>query len=130
MPKRIHTHLSRRETQIMDIVYRAGEASVAGVLEKMEDPPGYNSVRVILRILEEKGYLTHRQEGQRYVYQPTVAHERAVRSALSHLLDTFFEGSAPAAVATLLEMSPGLDQAELDELAVLIDQAREQGNEP
>ncbi len=121
----VHTHLSRRETQIMDTVYRLGEATVADVLRELPDPPGYNSVRVTLRILEEKGFLKHRQDQQRYVYRPSVPHEQAKRSAVAHLLETFFAGSAPRAVATLLDMSVArLDKRELDEMAEMI---REEG---
>ena len=122
--KDVHTHLSRRETQIMDIIYRLGEAAVSDVLRELPDPPGYNSIRVTLRILEEKGYLKHRQEQQRYVYRPSVPHEQARRSAVAHLLETFFEGSTPRAVATLLDMSVSrLEEHELDEIAEMIRKA-------
>lgn len=122
--KTVHTHLSRRETQIMDAVYRLGEATVADVLRELPDPPGYNSVRVTLRILEEKGFLMHRQDQQRYVYRPSVPYEQAKRSAVAHLLETFFGGSAPRAVATLLDMSVArLEKRELDEMAAMIREA-------
>ena len=122
--KDVHTHLSRRETQIMDIVYRLGEVTVNDVLRELSDPPGYNSIRVTLRILEEKGYLKHRKDQQRYVYRPSVPHEQAQRSAVAHLLDTFFGGSAPSAVAALLDMSASkLEKQELDEISEMIRQA-------
>lgn len=130
MAKKVHTHLSRRETQIMDIVYQLGEATVNDVLKQLPDPPGYNSIRVLLRILEEKGYLKHRREQQRYVYRPTVTHEQATRSALKHLLDTFFAGSAPKAVATLLDMSSSrLTDQDLDELKKMIRDASQRREE-
>ena len=105
MNKPLHTHLSRRESQIMDIIYRLGEASVADVLKHMPDQPAYNSVRVTLGILEKKGYVRHRQEGQRYIYEPVVSPERATRTVLSHVLKTFFDGSSSRAILTLLDMS-------------------------
>ncbi len=125
MPKPIHTHLSRRESQIMDVIYQLGEATVGEVVKRLPDPPGYNSVRVTLGILEEKGYLTHRREAQRYVYLPTIPRERARRSAVEHLVETFFEGSTPKTVATLLDVSASrLGEAELEELSQMIREAR------
>lgn len=120
--------LSRRERQIMDVLFRLGEATVADVLEGLPDPPSYSAVRALLRILEEKGQITHIQDGPRYVYRPTVAPEKASRSALRHVLRTFFDGSAEQAVAALLdEAGDDLSDAELDRLASLIAQARKEG---
>ena len=85
-------HLSRRERQIMDIVYEAGQASAADVLDRLPDPPSYSAVRAMLRVLEEKGHLRHKQDGPRYVYLPTVSRDEARRSALRRLLRTFFDG--------------------------------------
>ncbi len=120
--------LSRRERQIMDVLFRLGEATAADVLEGLPDPPSYSAVRALLRILEEKGQITHTQDGPRYVYRPTVAPEKASRSALRHVLRTFFDGSAEQAVAALLDEAGGdLSDAELDRLASLIDQARQEG---
>ena len=120
--------LSRRERQIMDVLFRLGEATAADVLEGLPDPPSYSAVRALLRILEEKGQITHTQDGPRYVYHPTVAPEKASRSALRHVLRTFFDGSAEQAVAALLdEAGDDLSDAELDRLASLIAQARQEG---
>lgn len=120
--------LSRRERQIMDVLFRLGEATAADVMEGLPDPPSYSAVRALLRILEEKGEITHTQDGPRYVYRPTVAPEKASRSALRHVLRTFFDGSAEQAVAALLdEAGDDLSDAELDRLASLIAQARKEG---
>ena len=123
-----HSSLSRRERQIMDVLFRLGEATAADVLEGLPDPPSYSAVRALLRILEEKGQISHTQDGPRYVYRPTVAPEKASRSALRHVLRTFFDDSAEQAVAALLDEAGGdLSDAELDRLASLIDQARQEG---
>lgn len=123
--KELYTHLSRRETQIMDAIYRLGSGSVQDVLAEMSDPPGYNSVRVILGILEEKGYLTHKQSGKRYIYYPRQSASTAGRRATAQLLKTFFSNSTPSAVATLLDVSEkNLSDEDLDELADLISSAR------
>jgi len=120
-------NLSRRERQIMDVVYRLGRASVGDVLERIPDPPSYSAVRALMRILEEKKHLRHEQDGPRYVYLPTVPRDTAQRSALSHLVRTFFHGSTEAAMAALLEMDDGgLSEAELDRISGMIDQARRQ----
>lgn len=122
----IHTHLSRRETQVMDIVYQLGEAGVNDVLDRLEDAAGYNSVRAILGVLEEKGHLTHRREGRRYLYRPVIPRRAAQRKALRHLVETLFQGSSPRAIVTLLDMSAGeLDPGDLDELSALIETRRE-----
>ena len=123
----LHLHLTRRETQVMDVVYRLGEAAVRDVVDHLDDAAGYNAVRAIMRVLEEKGHLTHRQEGRRYVYRPVTPRPEAQENALRHLIDTLFQGSAPRAVATLLDMSEDLDEDELDELAAAIDRARREG---
>ncbi len=94
--------LSRRETQIMDVLYRAGEASVADVLSALPDPPGYSAVRALLRILEDKGHVTHVEDGKRYVYRPVRARQSAAQSALRQVVRTFFAGSVAQTVATLL----------------------------
>lgn len=120
--------LSRRERQIMDIVYALGRASAQDVLDRMPDPPSYSAVRAMLRILEEKGHLSHEQDGPRYVYLPIVARERASRSAMEHLVRTFFDGSPASAVAALLEASDGrIAEADLDRLSRLIARARSEG---
>ena len=120
--------LSRRERQIMDILYQRGRASAADVREAMEDAPGYSAVRAMLRVLEEKGHVRHEEEGMKYVFVPTVARDKARRSAVKHVLDTFFAGSPEQIVAALLDVSSTrLTHAELDRMAALIEQAKREG---
>ena len=127
MTKQAHG-LSRRERQIMDILYANGRSTAAEVQAAMPEAPSYSAVRAMLRILEEKGHVRHEQDGPRYVYGPTVARENAKRSALKHMLHTFFDGSAEQAISALLDVrSAKLSEAELDRLARLIDQARNTG---
>jgi BlaI family penicillinase repressor len=122
--------LSRRERQIVDILYRAGRASAAEVRAALPDPPSYSAVRAMLRILEEKGHVRHEQDGPRYVFVPTVKRDAAKRSALRHVINTFFEGSAAQVMAALVEMSPReVDDEELARLKRLIDEARKQRRE-
>jgi predicted transcriptional regulator len=121
-------HLSRRERQIMDVVYARGEASAADVCADLPDPPGKTAVRTLLRILEEKGHLKHRQDGLRYVYLPMRPRGRAGRSALRRVLHTFFEGSLEKAVAAHLgDPAADLSPEELARLANLIHQAQKKG---
>ncbi|HYE94898.1 MAG TPA: BlaI/MecI/CopY family transcriptional regulator [Rubricoccaceae bacterium] len=121
--------LSRRERQIMDIIYRLGQATAGEVMDHLEDPPSYSAVRALLRILEEKGHLAHSQDGPRYLYRPTLHPDLARRTALRHVVRTFFDDSAARAVAALLdEAAADLSDSELDRLAVLIDQARREGH--
>jgi len=123
-----HRDLSRRERQILDILYQRGSATAADVQAALPEPPSYSAVRALLRILEEKGHVRHQQDGPRYVYLPTVAHDNAQRSALRHVLQTFFNGSAEQAISALLGDSRGkLSPAELDRLASMIDTARKSG---
>jgi BlaI family transcriptional regulator, penicillinase repressor len=118
-------HLSRREREIMDVLYRAGKATVAEVQAGMPDPPSYSAVRTMLRILEDKGHVRHDLDGPRYVYIPTVARDKAKRSALKHVVNTFFDGSASQVMAALLEISPrDLGDEELARLRQLIDKAK------
>ena len=120
--------LSRRERQIMDIIYQQGQATAAEVMERLPDPPSYSAVRALLRVLEDKGHLRHEEQGPRYVYLPTLPRDKARSSALKQVVQTFFEGSTEQAVAALLGMSPvALSDEELDRLARLIDQARKEG---
>jgi predicted transcriptional regulator len=120
--------LSRREQQIMDIIYSRGTATASEVMESLPDPPSYSAVRALLRVLEEKGHLRHTQDGQRYVYSPIVARERAKHSALRRVLKTFFDDSAEEAVAALLDISQErLSDDELERLEQLIKQARKEG---
>jgi len=122
------TGLSRRERQIMDVIYREGQATANEVLAKLSDPPSYSSVRGLLRVLENKGHVRHVDDGTRYVYLPTVARDRAGRPALESVIDTFFDGSTEKAVAALLDLSRSeLSDDDLDRLSSLIDQARAEG---
>jgi len=118
-------HLSRRERQIMDVLYKHGRATAAEVLAGLPNAPSYSAVRATLRILEEKGQVRHEQEGPRYVFLPTLRRDTAKKSALRHLMDTFFDGSASNVMAALMELSPrDLDEAELERLRRLIDEAK------
>jgi predicted transcriptional regulator len=120
--------LSRRERQIMDVVYRLGEATAADVQRELRDPPSYSAVRTLLRILEEKGHLKHREAGPRYVYLPRVSREKARRSALRGLLRNFFDDSRESLVAALLDDEASrLSPEELENLAGLIDRAKKDG---
>ncbi|WP_165071188.1 BlaI/MecI/CopY family transcriptional regulator [Paludisphaera rhizosphaerae] len=120
--------LAKREREIMDVVYRAGRATAAEVREALADPPSYSAVRAILRVLEEKGHLKHEQDGPRYVFLPTVPREKARRSALKRVVQTFFEGSTAQAVAALLGSPDAkLTEEDLDRIAGLIEQARKEG---
>jgi BlaI family transcriptional regulator, penicillinase repressor len=120
--------LSRRERQIMDILYRNGKASAAEVREAMEDAPSYSAVRAMLRVLEEKGHVRHQAEGLRYVYVPVVAREQAKRSAVKHLVNTFFNDAPDQIVAALLDVSSTrLTREELDRMAAMIEKARKEG---
>ena len=120
--------LGRREREILDIVFQLGEASVADVLEQMADPPAYDSVRTMLRLLEGKGFIKHRRQGTKYVYRATIPKSSASKSALSHLMTTFFENSAADTMAAVLDLkSDNLTDDDLERLQALIDQARREG---
>jgi len=120
--------LSRRERQIMEILYQRGKASASEVREAIPDAPSYSAVRAMLRILEEKGHVKHQEEGLKYVYVPTVGREKAKRSAVEHVLDTFFNGSPEQIMAALLDVSSTrLTKAELDRMAAMIEKARREG---
>jgi predicted transcriptional regulator len=124
----LHADLGRRERQIVEVVFRLGRASVSDVLENLPDPPSYSSVRAMLRILESKGHLKHEQEGPRYVYLPAIRRDAASRSALHHLVRTFFGGSTSRAVAALLEdRDARLSDQEIERLSKLIHKTRKQG---
>ncbi len=123
------TQLSRRERQIMEILHARGQATAEEVKSALPDAPSYSAVRALLRILEEKGHVKHRRQGLRYVHLPTEAKVRASRSALRRVVRTFFGGSAPLAVAALLEASDTeLSPKEIDQLQTIIDQARKEGH--
>ncbi len=120
--------LSRREREMMNIIFRTGKATATEVLEGMSDPPSYSAVRATLRVLEQKGHLKHQHDGARYVYTTTVNKDKARKSALDQLLTTFFDGSAANVVATLLENSKDdMTPDELDRLSSMIDNARKEG---
>jgi predicted transcriptional regulator len=120
--------LSRRERQIMDAIYQMGRATAAEVHAALPDRPSYSAVRALLRVLEAKGHLRHTTDGPRYVYAPTVPRARARESALRQVVSTFFDGSAEAAVAALLDLSASkLSDAELHRLAGVIAQAKKEG---
>jgi BlaI family transcriptional regulator, penicillinase repressor len=128
VPKDSPTALSRRERQVMDILYRRGEATVAEVMTDLPDPPTYSAVRSILRILMEKDLITHREDGPRYVYLPAVNAERARDDAMKHVIRTFFDGSAEQAVAAVLRMSDAkLSDGEIEHLRERIRKARVSG---
>lgn len=120
--------LSRREREVMDILYRLGEATVAEVMDELADPPTYSAVRSTLRILGEKGHISHREDGRRYVYAPAVGREKARHAALDHLVETFFDGSAEQVVMTLLGRSDQeMSEDQMERIASAIQQAREEG---
>jgi len=120
--------LSRRERQMMDILYQRGRATAAEVHEQLPDPPSYSAVRAKLRVLEEKGHIRHETQATRYIYSPVVARERAKESALRHLVATFFDNSAEQAMTALLELKPGnFSRANLDDLSKRIEAAKKEG---
>jgi BlaI family transcriptional regulator, penicillinase repressor len=122
------TTLSRREREIMDILYRHGKSSASEVREAMSKAPGYSAVRAMLRVLEEKGHVRHEAEGLHYVYVPVIAPEKAKRSAVKHLLDTFFSDSPEQMVAALLDVSSTrLTHQELERMAAIIEKAKREG---
>src|SRR6266496_502601 len=122
-----HAHLSRRERQIMDVVYRLGRATVGEVMEQLSGEPAYSTVRAQLRVLEEKGHLRHEEHGLRYVYLPKVPRHMVRQSALRHVVDTFFEGSAGKAVAALLGKEGfKISAEELDRICKLIEEAKKE----
>jgi BlaI family penicillinase repressor len=128
MQKPADHDLSRRERQIMDVLYQRQRASAADIRESLPNAPSYSTVRALLRILEEKGHIRHEEKELRYVYFPTVPRERARRRALRHLVETFFDGSAVQAVATLLAPSTGqVSEGDLNQLAMLIEKVRKGG---
>jgi predicted transcriptional regulator len=120
--------LSRRERQIMDIIFELGQATAADVLDKLPDPPSYSAVRAMLRILEDKGHLKHHQDGPRYVFQPTLSRQDARDSAIQRVVRTFFDGSTEQAMAALLDLSSAdMNEEDLDRLQQMIEQARKEG---
>ena len=122
------SELSRRERQVLDLVYRRGRATANEVMGDMADPPSYSSVRSVLRLLEKKGFLTHEEDGPRHVYKPAIRRDRARRSALKHVLQTFFDDSPEEVVTALLDVSKSkLSTEDFERIASLIDEAKEEG---
>jgi BlaI family penicillinase repressor len=120
--------LSRRERQILEILYQRGKAAASEVREAMEDAPSYSAVRTLLGVLEEKGHIKHRAEGLRYVYTPVIGREKAKRTAVKHLLDTYFNGAPEQIVAALLDVSSTeLTREELDRMTEMIEKAKREG---
>ena len=128
MKKNMFKDLSRREREIMDIVYELGEANVSDVCGRMEDDPGYDSVRITLGILAKKGYLAHRRENRKYIYTPVVPRKRASQSAAKNLMRTFFNDSPKKAIMAMIDMSSSaMTLEELNEIASYIEEERRKG---
>jgi predicted transcriptional regulator len=128
MPQPLHAVLTRRERQIMDILYRLGRATATEVMEELPGSPNYSTVRTQLRVLESKGHVQHEEDGPRFVYLPALAHRAARKSALRHLVDTFFDGSTEKVVGALLGGEGArLSDGELDRIAALVAKARKEG---
>ena len=126
MTMKLQNGLSKRERQIMEVIYRWRSASVNEVLRAIPSPPSYSAVRAIMNILEDKEFLKHRKEGRKYIYSPTIPHKRAMRSAVKHLLQTYFNNSIEEAVRALVEIdSKKLTETGFDRLAELIEKARQ-----
>ena len=124
----IGSRLSRRERQIMDVIYRLGKATAAEIVDSLPDPPTKDAIRRLIRILEEKGWLRHEVDGVRHVYHPTLSADQARRSALDHVIQTHFRGSVSQAIAALLESSgDDLTERELSDIGALIEDARKEG---
>ncbi|HEX3644697.1 MAG TPA: BlaI/MecI/CopY family transcriptional regulator [Vicinamibacterales bacterium] len=124
-----HTTLTRRERQIMDVLYRRTRATAAEVMGELPGEPNYSTVRTQLRVLEDKGHVRHEEEGGRYVYAPAVPRHAARKSALKHLVETFFDGSAEQVVAAVLGGEASrLSDEELDRVSAMIDRARKEGS--
>jgi BlaI family penicillinase repressor len=124
MPKHPHTTLSRRERQIMDIIYRLGRATANEVIDQLADDKHSSTVRTQLRVMEEKGHLRHEEQGMRYVYIPVTPRHAVRQSALRHTIETFFEGSAEKMLSTLLGSGSKMSEDELNRLSDLIDKAK------
>ncbi|HXU15077.1 MAG TPA: BlaI/MecI/CopY family transcriptional regulator [Terriglobales bacterium] len=127
MKRMLPVHLSRRERQILDVLYRLGRANAADIRRELPDPPSYSAVRAMLRILEDKGHVRHIEEGLRYMYMPVVSRDRVRHSALRYLVETFFGGSPAEAATALLDSSAGkLSELELERLSEMIRKAKQE----
>lgn len=124
----VNSELGRRERQIMDVVFRLGKASVTDVRNEIPDPPTYSAVRGMMRLLEQKGYLSHENDGLRYLYTATLKQKQARKSALKHMVHTFFGGSPAEAAAALLELNDSeLSSEDVERLSKLIQKAKAEG---
>ncbi len=121
-------NLSRRERQILDVIYHLGRAPAVEILERLPDAPTYTTLRGLLRVLEAKGHVRHEDDGGRYIYYPTITKERAAKSALKHVVATFFDDSPSSAMAALLGNTRSLTEEEIDRLAALVERARQKEN--
>jgi predicted transcriptional regulator len=131
MAKPPHLNLTRRERQIMDVLYRRTRATAGEVMSELPGDPSYSTVRAQLRVLEGKGHVQHEEIGLRYVYTPTAPRHEVRQSALRHLVDTFFEGSTQKVVAALLgSEGANVSQDELNRIAELVERARNAGKKP
>jgi predicted transcriptional regulator len=127
MAKPLHAVLTRRERQIMDILYRRGRATATEVMAELSGDPSYSTVRTQLRVLESKGHVHHEEEGPRFVYMPALAHRAARKSALRHLVETFFEGSTEKVVGALLGGEGArLSEGEIERIAALVAKAKKE----
>ena len=129
MPRALHTVLTRRERQIMDVLFRRGRATAAEVMEELPTGTTYSTIRTQLRVLEQKGHVRHEQDGLRFIYLPAVARRAARKSALRHVVETFFDGSPEKAVAALLGgEATKLSEAQLERIAEIVEKARKEGS--
>ena len=124
MSIRLQNELSKRERQIMDVIYRKNSASVKEVLEEIPAPPSYSAVRALINVLEGKGFLKHKKEGKKYIYLPTIPHKKAMGSAVKQLLRTYFNDSVEDAVVAIISTKNNLSEEDIDRLTGLIAEAR------
>ena len=125
MSRKLHTELSKRERQIMDIIYRKKSATAKEVMESMPNPPSYSTVRKLLHILENKDFLRHEQDGVKYVYHPIISHKKAMRSAVRQLIETYFDNSVEEAMTALIEHNTSdLSEEELNRLIGIIEKRK------
>ena len=129
MSKRLHTELSKRERQIMDVIYKKKSATAKEVMERIPNPPSYSTVRKLLHILEKKDFLKHIQDGIRYIYYPKIPHKKAMRSAIRQLMETYFDNSIEGAMTALMEHSGSLSDEDLNRLIDIIEKKKTDGNE-
>ena len=124
MSKRLQSELSKRERQIMDVIYRRNSASVKEVLEEIPKPPSYSAVRALINVLEGKGFLNHKKQGKKYIYSPTIPRKKAMSSAIKQLLKTYFNDSVEDAVVAIIRTKNNLTEEDFDRLTALIAEAR------